>query len=491
MPDESTSSLRTVTRGAGLFIAGRGISNILRFFINLLLTRSLGTSLYGIYSFGNITLSISLIFTNLGTDRSILKFIPQFDGERKHQNQILGLAALTSTGASIVVAVGLYFAAPWITAMTLNRPLETDVIQYFALLLPVSTLTNSIVSLFRSLELPKYHVLISQIVVPLTRLVSVGIAFVIGLSLLGTVAAIVVGSVIAFLIAIRLFLLKTKLRPRRGSSREMAVEFYDFSIPLTLSKAGSFLANRVDVLMVGIFLTSSAVGIYNVATLIAGLLTLPLAGFNQLFPSIASQLYSERKLNELESIYCRVTRWTFTIALLMAIGAIVFRMEILTLFGEDFVAGHVVLVLFVFGQLTNATVGPSGYLLMMTDHQYVTLVNQWVLGVFNVGLNYILIQELGMIGAAVATASVLATVNLVRVGELWWLEGLFPYSHSFVKPLVAGVVAGVTMVMIRDLFSGLVSLFVGGGMGVLVFGVILVVLGIEQGDRELFDEVIS
>src|SRR5699024_739209 len=100
----SFSAVRSVTRGASVFFLGTGGNHGLRFLINLLLTRSLGT-LYGLYVYGTTLLSLAAVFTNLGTNQSILKFIAAHENDHANQNRIPGLASLTSFVASLVVGV--------------------------------------------------------------------------------------------------------------------------------------------------------------------------------------------------------------------------------------------------------------------------------------------------------------------------------------------------------------------------------------------------
>lgn len=82
-------------------------------------------------------------------------------------------------------------------------------------------------------------------------------------------------------------------------------------------------------------------------------------------------------------------------------------------------------------------------------------------------------------------------INVLTVLEVWYTEGLFPYSQEFLKPLLAGGIAGVTMYLLSGVFSGYVLLVVGGGCGTLVFVLTLLYLGIEQDDKEFFKEYAS
>jgi len=182
---------------------------------------------------------------------------------------------------------------------------------------------------------------------------------------------------------------------------------------------------------------------------------------------------------------------TLTVVLVPALVAVIYSSELLAVFGSEFSTGAGILMIFTIGQLTNCAVGPSGFLLMMTDHQYLTLLNQWALGILNIVLNYFLILEYGVNGAAIATATTLTVINLLRVLEVWYAEGLTPYSRQFWKPLAAGAIGGVGIYVSKIFFDGFVLLIVGSITGFACFSVALLVFGISPRDKTLLKKIIS
>jgi O-antigen/teichoic acid export membrane protein len=496
MADESDSgvpaALRSVARGAGVQVLGLGTTRVLGFITTFLLTSSLGASLYGIYSFGKTLISIAGTITNLGTDQSIVRFIPDYD-DRAAQNRVIGLATLTSFVGSIVVGVTLYLSAPLLTNLTLGQPLLTDVLRLFAFILPFTTLTGCIASVFRSLELPGYQIISENISRQVFRLITVGTVVAVGATLVGVVAAAVVAWILTFLFAVGLFVTRTEFRPGLTASQPGLREFYNFSVPLTLSDVGRLFQNKVDILMVGIFLPGSAVGIYNLSTVLTQVLTLPSTGFNTIYPPIAARMYSNNELADLEALFTQVTRWSFTLSLLPAIGLLVYSNEVLAVFGEGFSRGGLVLSLFVVGYFANAATGPTSYTLMMTDHQYFMMFDRWGLGISNAILNYLFITRFGLVGAAFATTIVLVSISIIRVVEIWYMEGLFPYSLKFLKPIAAGLACGAILLgwKILSPLSGPVLMIVGAVTGTVAFVLVLIAMGIESEDREFFADIAS
>jgi len=481
-------SLISISRGAGFHIVGHAFQNGISFILQVLLTRTLGASLYGIFSFGIVILNIIYVISNLGSDKSLLKYIPEYRNQSE-QNVFLTLAGITSIVSSILVAGLVFYLAPIISRLTLNSPYLVEVLQILALLIPFNTIGNLFHAALKGVEKKGIEVISASIFAPLSRVLLIGIALAAGFSIVGATAAYVVAGVIAFAFSLYLFKKHTDLGIDFNISKNNAVEYYNYTLPLTIDQMGGFLYNRIDILMVGYFLTSTTVGIYNIAVMLASVLTLALAAFNQLFPPLASKLHHSGNQAELSNVYSIVTRWVFSISLFPACVMIIFPKEILSVFGAEFVTGSTVLILFVFAQLFNSIAGPSGYMLMMTDHQYVSMFNQLGFGVANVLLNYILIKNIGFIGAAIATASVIAVANMAKVLEVWYFEGYFPYNKTYLGVLLGGLLAIGSMYGVSILISGLISVASGSILGLIIFVVCIYSFSITDDDKKLWQNI--
>lgn len=485
--DALFDSLHSIMDGASLFFVANLVSNAVTFALNFILARGLGVELYGVYTFGHKLASTIVWFVNLGADISTVRYISSNREDTGFQNDVLGLSFLTSVVSSTAMAAGLIAFAPLVNSHTLDDPAFTTALRVFAIAIPFEAVVRIVSSTFTGQERPKQKSLIS-VVQPLVRLLAVGGMVYLGASVFGVVVGYTVGALLVVLFSVAVFVWQTDFRPSWGLDRDEIRSYFNYSLPITFSRAGSILHRRIDLFMIGFFLASSDVGIYNVGLVLSGIIAIPLAGFNQFFPPVASRLYSEDDYETLESVYRLVTRWSITVAILIAIPIVVYRLPLLGLFGEAFRDGATVTLLFVVGQLINASAGPSNDVLTMTDHQYVVLFNHWGLAILNAVANYVLIQEFGIVGAALATASVLGMTNIARVIEVWYLEGLFPYSVKLWKPLVAAVAPVAVMVGMQSYLSGLPLLVTGGFVGSTAYLGALYLLGIEEKDGEFIAE---
>lgn len=482
--DSLISSLQSVSGGAGLFLAGSVISKSLGFLFTILLTRTLGTTLYGIYAFANTIWVILSDFGTFGSERALLRFLPVEVKQEEFESVVLAIAYITTLVGSISLSLGVYIFAPVITATTLKNTLLTDIIRIFAIVLPFYSISFVTISVFRSLEDLKYQVLVRDVTTPVIKLVFVGSAILVGYSLFGVAAAIAASILVIFFFSFYLLLSRTRVRPTLEGVKGEVKSYYNFCLPVTVKDIGGLVVTRIDVLMIGFFLSGEAVGIYNIAILVSGLLVLPVRAANQLTPPIISRIHAEGDYLELQSIYSVVARWVLTVTLLPGVGILVYRRDILAVFGSSFTAGSMALLLLCLGYLIKAAGGPSGHVLMMTDHQYLNMINQWIMAIMNLLLNYYLIQKYGIIGAAIATSFTMTFINLLRVIEVQYTKQLFPYNSSFVKPMASAAVTSVVLLGITSVLTGYVSMIVGGFFGSFTYIISLYALGLEDIDRQ-------
>ncbi|MFC7071772.1 oligosaccharide flippase family protein [Halovenus rubra] len=479
--ESKISNLGSISQGAGIHILGHMVKTVLTLVTTVILTRTLGASLYGIYAYLLLTLPLCLIFINLGANNSLLRFIPKFGESNDKSQAFVTLSATISLIMSVVVGVLLFIFAPTLSELTIDESLFSKTLRILALMLPFYGLTNIGASVFKSIEKLHYTILVKSISRPLFRLCFVGGAVLLGFSIIGATIGLVLSSIGTLLVAVFLLSKSTHFSKVKTPTKSDVVSYLKFSIPLTFNQMGSLLYKRTDIFMIGLFLSSAAVGVYQISITLAGFLALPLTAFNQLFPPIASRLYSNGRLSELEDLYEIVTLWIFTICLFPTILLVINAEEVLEIFGDGFSDGVWVVTLISLAQLANAAVGASGYLLMMTDHQYIVTLNQVVSGVANVVLNYILILEMGLIGGAVATATVISSINIARVVQVWYLEDIFPYNLNYIKPVIAGGAAAVILFLLGFKLSGLqllvLSLILGGST---YLGIIIMLLSDDE-----------
>jgi len=260
-----------------------------------------------------------------------------------------------------------------------------------------------------------------------------------------------------------------------------------FGIPLFFSGIAFTFMSKIDIFLIEFFGQSDSVGVYNAALLLSGIISLPLTGLNQAISPIISDLYNQNKKTELTETLQWSTRWISTVGLGFGIIFFIFSDEIILLWGEDYYYGGVFLSILVIPKIVNAVTGSSGFVLQMTEHQDLALVNNITSLVVNIILDIILIPRYGPIGAAIGTAVALSLNNILCLIEVNVLVGLSMHNAS----------------IFRAIFSGFLVLIVGQLLGntaiiwelqivfiVIIFSVLSVAL-LTKRDKDLLRKIIK
>lgn len=485
-----TSELESISSGSYWFLLGWVFEYMAGFVTQILLTNSLSTASYGVYAFIRKLIAVVVGLSSGGSKMALNRFLPKYTDESSKQDGILGLSFVFSVGGSLFLGIVLYVLAPVLSAMTFTGELTAGIVRIVALTFPLIAAVKVLSGAFRALELVRLSILVDWVVRPGLLLIIVGGIALFDPSLGNVVAALVVASVATLGVSTTLFVVYTEHAPSLDVSWSVVTDFFKYSLPLVLSQSSSLLFRRIDIFMLSYLFASTDVAVYNVALLLSGTLLLPLSGFSQLFPPIASRMYEQSDMDQLNELYSTVTRWSVMLTSAGFVGLVVYRAELLAIFGSDYTAGTGILIVLAAGQLVNSAAGPAGHLLGMTDHQYVLLANRTAMSVANVLLNYLLLTRYGAIGAAVATALVFASLNVARIVEVYILEEIFPYDRSFLSFLPALGVATVVMYSIRSLLATPLS-YVGIPLGLTVYVVSLYGFGMQQVDRNLVTQVIT
>jgi len=127
-------------------------------------------------------------------------------------------------------------------------------------------------------------------------------------------------------------------------------------------------------------------------------------------------MYASGLHSKLQNIVTNAARISFIGALAITAIFFIFGDRILAIaFGEEFAPGYWTLIILCLGQLISAFAGSVGFILNMTWHEKDAAFGVFIAGTVNVILNFLTIPHLGMIGAAIATASSMVIWNVILI----------------------------------------------------------------------------
>lgn len=174
------------------------------------------------------------------------------------------------------------------------------------------------------------------------------------------------------------------------------------------SFVGSQVSRRMDIIVIGLFMSQFYVGVYQVAWQVSSVVALASSSIGKvIFPHISSL----DNTDDQEQLSLLV-RNAFTGALIITIpsifGILLFREEILSLmFGDDVLLASGALAVLLVGRLSQSLTAVPGRLLLGLNRPDLAAIGSVVLVFSNTALNFLLVWKFGIIGAATATTTAL------------------------------------------------------------------------------------
>lgn len=470
------SHLTTIAKGAGINFFGNIAGRALLMLFALLIAKFLGPRQVGLYFLGIAIINVAIMPAALGLDSGILRFVA-IHMSSKNAARLKGTiiaAIIIALPLSILTMITLITGAETLASGFFHKPALASILKLLALSIPFMVMSLLFLAVLQALKLMHLRVISRDLADGAAKLIFAASALALGLGLFGAALATVIATGLTACIAF-FFMNKSVQLTTRAPIEFNFGELLKFSIPQTFSKMLFISRAYMDTLLVGFFLSASHVGIYSVASRIAMLLIVIHAAFRSIFAPIVADLYDQKDSKVLSDLFKSVSTWMFTISFPISLLLIILAKPILQIVGPAFIDGAVVLMLLGFAQMVIAASGPSAIMLVMAGKPVLELLCNLIAFALSVILSFILIPRYGIIGAGLATAISILTVNLLRLGLVQKKLHMNPYKSSFLKPLVAGLAATLVVLTGNLWLSGQPPVILIGLLGT-VFGFIYVAI---------------
>lgn len=203
---------------------------------------------------------------------------------------------------------------------------------------------------------------------------------------------------------------------------------YKVALPMLVSGALFYIIAWTDVTMIGYFMDERSVGIYRIAFKVATLITFTQFAINSFLAPAISELHSEGGSEKFRRLIRQVGVINFWMAVPVAMIILLFPSFLLGLFGPEYPEAVNSLRVLAVGQLINALCGPVFYILNMTGKEKDTQrIMVWV-ALINGVLNAVLIPQMGVFGAAIASSISMSLWNVAAVYKVVQYYSVWPVS---------------------------------------------------------------
>lgn len=500
LPLERFGDERTILAGTGQNVVGMVVAILATFATQVLITRALGASAFGIVTLATQGALVLGYFSRFGMDMAAVRrvAIDVGKGERSRVRAVVTRASIISMLSSLVVA-GLVF----VLAEPIARGLAADAVdaatsafRAAALAIPFAALVQVYLGATRGLKIMRHTLYVFWMGQPLAWFALILAGWVVARSVGVTALAYSVSWAGATAFAAWLWYRETG---GFGSDPPLPGEVRDlvrYGAPRAPAALFSQLLFWTDVFVLAVYASSEDVGIYSAAARAGQVLLLFIISVSLMFSPFVADLHARGEHEKLDRLYKQLTRWTLAATLPVFIVLTAAPEAALRLFGAEFGAGATALGILLLGQLVNVATGAVGFVLIMIGRTGWDLVVYAASVAFDIGAAVILIGGLGLgiEGAAIAGAMTMALSKIARLWLVWKFLRMQPFTRHYALlalPLALGLGAAFAAHALVSGASWFVDLAVTGAAGTLVYGLVLALWGLPPAERRVLARLVG
>ncbi|WP_350335098.1 lipopolysaccharide biosynthesis protein [Coralliovum pocilloporae] len=405
-------------RQAVLTFLIRVMSAGILYIMQVCLARMMGSTEFGIFAFVWTCVTILGLFSCLGFNVSVKRFLIEYltrddhDSARGWLRYMYGIVLASSVGLSLLGLMGLQFFGDWVASYYV-MPFYLGLI-----CIPLFALTD----IQEGQAISQSKVSLGLVPPYILRPLSI-LAFMIAMILMdfpataetALTAAILATAFACLFQSVRLYA-HTRNDIPRGPRTYASRTWLSVSLPLFIVEGFYLLASYADIIILGRFVGPDQIAIYYASIKTMALVAFVHYALEQVSASRFTQFATRDDREGLRTFFQQTINWTFWPSLAAAIVIIAIGKPVLWVFGPEFTEGYPIILMLAVSLLLQSAAGPVAPLLSMTGHERLIL---WATGsamLINITLNFVLIPHIGLFGAAAATAtgSIVQTLILAR-----------------------------------------------------------------------------
>lgn len=414
-------------------------------FFFILISHILGASEFGIfvYCFAIFdVLNISLQFgmgQNLAAEFGRYKLHHQENYVYKTGGKILMLSFFVMS----LISVLIYFIAPFAFELFRIDPIYVVTFQILCFGLPFYAIKYIILLSMRASLDTRPEVLMLNLIEPIILIIVSWIALKFNPHVETMTKSLVVAYAYVTLICLWFFKRKFKVSHNMMDPNFRYIAFLKSCFPIFSTEALNAVLGKIDLLLVGIFVSPALVGIYGGAVEIANIILKIRTSIDPTLPSLVQKLHHEQEAAKMQNWFSKSMFWVFFISLL-AVGCMAldptFFMSFFN-FEREYQAYFVLAPMISFGRIFPAVTGLIDTPLYMLGKSKETLRISVINFVLSIICFLLLIPKYGVFGAAVGYVIASGITALYRLHIAKTILHIQPINRTFLIPLISGICA--------------------------------------------------
>lgn len=434
-----------------------------------IITKLMGAENYGVWIQLQVTITLAVSLLTLGLPYTLVRFLAGEKNKKNIQDGIwssLALVCVISIIAAIILnifsePVAYFFGQKKIFAVLL------------AVILLFSGLNEILFNIFRAFQQIKKYAFffIFQI---LAEIILVSLTLFWTHDILNAILSLLAARLLTFFIMISLVIKKIGVTIPRFL---MIKDYLTFGLPLIPGNLATWIVQSSNRYLIGIFLGTVYVGYYAPANMLSNAIALFAAPLSFALPAKLSELYDGNRAEEVKKYLLCSLKYFLLLCIPSVFGLSVLSRPILDLFSTPEISqnSYYIVPFVALAMLFSGIYAIISQIISLLKKTHITSAIWLAASLANIGLNFLFIPKMGILGAAITT---LITYALVLAATSYYVLRNFSVEIDW-KFISKSFLAATIMSFFLIYFSPhtAISAIITIGAGALIYGVLIISFG--------------
>ncbi|MCL2687404.1 MAG: polysaccharide biosynthesis C-terminal domain-containing protein [Methanobrevibacter sp.] len=465
-----------------------GITNILISLSALIfipiITKNFSVADYGIWAQVNVTIALLPNLANLGLPYTMVRFLSSENDKNRIKDSFYSMLSVvigTSLAISLILIIFKNPIANSIFGGNINVLYIVAMISFFA------SMNLMLINFFRTFQQIKRYslflVLQSYIGVALSSYLALT-----GYNIEMVVLGLFVGYFAVFIMMV--LIIKGHLGLSIPKFKNLKEEL-EFAIPTIPSNISSWVVDSSDKYVIGIFLSSAAVGFYSPGYALGSILLMFLSPFALLLPAVLPKYFEEGNLKKVNTFLKYSMKYFLIITIPAAVGLSILSKSVLMIITTSEIAmnGYLITPFVCLGAIFMGMYGITNNIIILEKKTKI-LGKIWIfVGILNLVFTILTVPFIGIIGAALVTTVCYFIAFLITVYySKKYFELPFEYK-SIAKIIISSVIMGLIVAIINP--SGILNVLIVVFIGIAIyFTILFLIKGIKKEEFNFFKKML-
>lgn len=211
--------------------------------------------------------------------------------------------------------------------------------------------------------------------------------------------------------------------------------YLQYGLMVMLASGAMVLVSRIDMLMIRGLMGKPEVAFYSIALFIGTVVSVPSKALLVSLRPFISRAWADGKLEEIQNLYRRSASTQLVVSSFLFLGIWVSLPIAWLIVPEQyqFAEANWVVLAIACGEIIQGATGANGMILTISDRQRFNFYSGLGLLVITVITNFLLIPQLGLLGAAIASLIAMTLFNFIKLWILGKELKIWPFSALFLK----------------------------------------------------------